>query len=126
LIDGHTTFALGGKSWSVPPLPWRVVKRIEPSMLALYKEAKRAEVDLELKTDFLDMLATVVFHVLECADSHDGDPPPTREAFEDLPFHSRDLLALLPRVGAACGLQKAKPNGAGAGESDEGKPIGTT
>ena len=122
MIDGHFAFELGGKKWSVPPLPWRVVKRIEPSMIALYREAQQAEANFEFKEGFLDKLAGLVFTVIECADTKDGDPPPTREAFEELAFHSRDLLGLLPTVGQACGLQKQKANG--AGQSEDPKPTG--
>lgn len=124
MIEGHVTIALGGKHWSIPPLKWKVVKAIEPHMLNLYKEAKAAEIELELKEDFLDKLASLVFKVVQCADPDDGDPPPAnRDEFDDLPFNSRQLLSLIPTVGQACGLAKAKPNG--SGESDEGKQTGT-
>ena len=125
MIDGHVGIALGGKHWSIPPLKWKIVKGVEPHMINLYKEAKLAEVELELKEDFLDKLAALVFKVVRCADPDDGDPPPeNRDAFDDLAFNSRELLALIPIVGQACGLTKVKPNG--SGESDEGKQTGAS
>jgi hypothetical protein len=56
----------------------------------------------------------------------DGENMP-RAAFEELRFSIQDLLGVYPAVARSCGLKwaKAKPNGAGGGESDEGKPIGT-
>jgi hypothetical protein len=125
MIEGNVAFSLGGKTWSVPPLPWKIIKIIEPALLDLYKDAKRAEVELEINPEFLDKLANLVFRVVQYADPDDGDPPPTREEFENLHFKSADLLVCLPLVGKAAGLQKEKPNGADKGESDAGKQTGT-
>ncbi|RBP03807.1 hypothetical protein DFR50_14255 [Roseiarcus fermentans] len=96
------TIALGGKTWTLPALPWRIVREVQPEIGKFFALAGDGGTNtLRLTTAELDALAGVVFR----AAGH-VDRTLTREAFDDLAFSPLDVVRAIPAVARACGLVK--------------------
>ena len=101
--------SLGGVTFDVPSLPWRVVRELQPALLGWVAKADIGTDGrgvLKLTADDLGGLADLVFQAL--ALSPQGKTM-TREAFDDLPFSAIDIAAALAPVLQACGLKFDKP-----------------
>ena len=95
---------IGGASYHLAPLPWRVVKRLQPTLYALYVKVM-SEGDEKplgsLTEEDLDTLADAVFASL----GHlEAGKPPTREHFDDLPITVAELVRCIPVVARAAGM----------------------
>lgn len=93
---------LAGRTWTLPPLPWRIVREIQPAIGTFFTLAGESGANtLRLTTAELDALAGVVF----TAAAH-VDRTLTRESFDDLAFSPLDVVRAIPAVARACGLIK--------------------
>lgn len=89
---------LAGRRWALPPLPFRVVKAVQPALFQAYADAAQAG-DKGLSEAQIDALAGAVWRALAHV-----EPGLTLDAFVSLPFSVADLLAALPAVARAVGL----------------------
>ena len=113
---------LGGARWSLPPLPFRIIKKVQPVLLRLGAAIEGpAEKQEELLRGYLteprlDELVGA-FHL---AISHVAPNYPL-ESFIDLPFTPGDLITNVAPLMQAAGLRrrdpaKPAPEGANSGE----------
>jgi hypothetical protein len=99
--------ALAGRAWNLAPLPFRLMKKIQPRLLLrIHEIGDSATAALRLDEATLEDLAECVFLAIAMVDLQ-----LTRDAFFDLPFSSHELLATMPALLAVCGL---RPQSAGA------------
>src|SRR5579883_2312444 len=85
------TVALGGRSWALPHLPFRAIKKIQPLLFQLYGELGGAEASLQSLARFteaqLDRLAEAAYVAVAVVDKE-----LSREAFFELPFSVGELI----------------------------------
>lgn len=98
---------LGGQSWTVPPLAFGLIRKLQPRYLALVERAQQQKDGSfgfiadekaigEMAEIVREYIATVAAGM-------------TAEAFEALPFTAVDLANAFRAMGAAFGLQEAGP-----------------
>ncbi len=96
--------ALGGRSWALPHLPFRLVKKIQPALFKVYEELGGAAISLASVTSLseaqIDLLAEATWRAIAHA-----DPGLSREDFLDLVFSVGDLITGFPAVAQAAGLR---------------------
>ena len=105
--------SLGGVTFDVPSLPWRLCQQLQPGLLGWVVGADVGPDGrgvLRLTAEDLGRLADLVFQAL--AASPQGMTM-TREAFDNLPFSALELANAVPPILNAIGLKFDKP-GAGA------------
>ena len=117
MSDGETfRVALGGKSWDVPHLPFRVIKKVQPALFAIYTAAGGASMSSEsvarLGEEDLDRLAEATWQTVAVA-----DPTLTLADFLDLPFSVGDLINAFPAVAKAVGLRSSSASAGVAPET---------
>lgn len=111
--------ALGGRTWSIPHLPFRIIKTVHPMLMqrgAAVFGGGEAGMMLRVDEAAMDELAEAAFRCIAVV-----DPALTREAFFDLPFSFSDLAVALPSLMQACGLRAAPKGEAPAGDAAEKK-----
>jgi hypothetical protein len=103
--------ALGGRRWSLPHLPFRAIKKIQPALFQVYGELGGATISTanvaRLSEAQLDCLAEATYQAVAHV-----DPELSRDAFLDLPFSVSDLMQAFPAIAQAAGLRAAKPSDA--------------
>ena len=90
---------LAGRRWSLPHLPFRVIKTIQPLLFKVYEDASHSEASALSEAQIENLAAAAwraIVHV---------DPMLTFEDFISLPFSVADLLATLPAVAQSAGLR---------------------
>jgi hypothetical protein len=103
------TFAvsLGGKNWSVPHLPFRAIKTIQPVLFDVYLEAGGQAMSSEsvarLSEAQLDRLAQATWRAIAFV-----EPALSYAEFLDLPFSVGELIQAFPSVARAAGLRPSK------------------
>ena len=110
---------LGGKTWDLAPLPWRVVKSLQPKLLGLWAtlaELGSANV-LKVGEADLDKLADCVYVAVSYV-----DPAMTRGEFDELPITAREMVSAVPALAIALGLREAasKEEADSAGKASTG------
>ena len=90
---------LGGRSWTIPHLPFRLVKTIQPALFKVYADAADAG-GAALAESQIDSLASATWRAIAHI-----DPTFAYEDFLALPFSVADLLAALPSIAQAAGLR---------------------
>ena len=109
-MPSPNTIALGGKTWTLPPLPWRIVREIQPALGTFFSLAGADGANtLRLTSDQLDALAGVVFRAAAFVEGG-----LTREAFDNLAFSPLDVVRAIPAVARACGLVQEAQDPLGA------------
>ena len=108
---------LAGRRWLLPPLPFRIVKTIQPALFQAYSEAAQAGSG-GLKEGQIDALAGAVWRALAHVEAG-----LTWEEFVSWPFSVTDLLAALPAVAQAVGL--SAQTATAEASPDAGKSIST-
>ncbi len=116
----ENAITLGGRTWTIPPLPWRVVRSLQPR-LGRFFTATRGEGTrvLVMSTDDLDSAAQAVFEAVVYA-----EPGLTREDFDALTFGSLDLARAIPAVARAAGMMQDDAKGGAEASPDAGKSDG--
>ncbi len=95
------TFAveLAGRRWSIPHLPFRVIKSIQPALFKIYEEAAKAGPSA-LSEAQIDNLAAAAWKAIAYV-----EPSITFDDFLAMPFSVADLLTALPAIAQAAGLR---------------------
>lgn len=97
--------ALGGLSFDTPSLPWRLVRDLQPALVAWVREhdfADRPEKFVALSADDLNALSGFVFSAVAC--SAQGKAM-TREQFDELPITTLEMAGAINPILRACGLR---------------------
>ena len=114
-------FSLGGRSWDLPHLPWKICRTGEPAVMGYYEAFLQSGGLLTaIPAQRIDALADAAFAAISFV-----DPAMDRAAFDDLPFGVSELAASAEALARAVGLKPAKAEGASAGEP-ESASIGTS
>ncbi len=99
--------SLGGKSWSVPHLPFRAIKAIQPALFEIYLAAGGPSMSGEsvarLNETQLDRLAEATWRAVSFV-----DPELSLTKFLDLAFSVGELIQAFPSVAKAVGLQPGR------------------
>ena len=108
---------LGGRRWNLPHLPFRAIKKIQPTLFQVYAELGGAAISTssvaQLSEAQLDRLAEATYQAIAHV-----DPELTRETFLDLPFSVSELMQAFPVIAKSAGLRAANsPQGEGAREA---------
>ncbi len=97
---------LGGYTFDVPSLPWRVVKQVQPGLLALVGGLPSNERGVRITAADADAIGNYIFQAI--ALSPQGQTL-TREAFEELPIALLEMAEAVNPILRACGLKFDKP-----------------
>jgi hypothetical protein len=107
--DGFS-ISLGGKTWSVPHLPFRAIKAIQPALFEIYLAAGGPSMSSEsvarLNEAQLDRLAEATWRAVSFV-----EPELSFTKFLDLAFSVGELIQAFPAVAKAVGLQPGKIEG---------------
>ena len=110
---------LGGKTWDLAPLPWRVVKSVQPKLLDLWATLAGLGADNVIRVGEadLDKLSDCVLAAVSYV-----DPTMTRGEFDELPITAREMVSAVPAVAIALGLREAasKEEADSAGKASTG------
>jgi hypothetical protein len=123
--------SLGGKTWSVPHLPFRAIKAIQPALFDVYLAAGGASISGEsvarLSETQLDRLAEATWRAISFV-----EPELSFVNFLELPFSVGELIQAFPSVARAAGLRpgtiESQPSPAHAtpeASQNAGKSIST-
>ena len=120
--------ALGGRQWTLPHLPFRAVKAIQPALFQIYAEAGGAELSganvARLGEAQFERLAEAQFERLAEATWRAiavAEPTLAYEDFLDLPFSVGDLIQALPALAKAAGLRAERPEATREASPPQGK-----
>jgi hypothetical protein len=120
MSDETFPVTLAGKTWALPHLPFRLVKKIQPTLFHIYREAGGDGISLTtvalLTEEHYDALADAMWTAVNFV-----DPAMSRDAFFDLPFSVGELLVGFPSLARSAGL-RATPvatEAAGGGAAGE-------
>jgi len=95
---------LAGRVWSLPHLPFRAIKAIQPALFDIYLAAGGAGMTSDsvarLKEAELERLAEATWRALAHV-----DPALSYADFLDLPFSIGDLIQAFPSIAKAAGLR---------------------
>jgi hypothetical protein len=131
MSDEAFAVSLGGKTWSVPHLPFRAIKAIQPALFDVYVAAGGPSMSgdsvARLSEVELDRLAEATWRAVSFV-----EPELSFANFLDLPFSVGELIQAFPSVAKAAGLRpgriedQAQPAPATPEASpDAGKSIST-
>jgi hypothetical protein len=99
--------SLGGKSWSVPHLPFRAIKAIQPALFDVYLSAGGVSMSGEsiarLNEAQLDRLAEATWRAISFV-----EPELSFANFLELPFSVGELIQAFPSVARAAGLRPGR------------------
>jgi hypothetical protein len=115
--------ALGGRRWTAPHLPFRIIKAIQPALFDIYLAAGGPTISSDsfarLGETELDRLAEATWRAVAFV-----DPTLSYAEFLDLPFSVGELIQAFPSVAKAAGL---RPGQSAAPEAphEPGKSIST-
>jgi hypothetical protein len=123
--------ALGRRRWSLPHLPFRAIKSIQPALFDVYLQAGGPSMSSEsvarLNEADLDRVAEATWRAVAFV-----DPGLSYADFLDLPFSVGELIQAFPSVARAAGLRPGRahdpPSNAPAtpeAQQDMGKSIST-
>ena len=99
--------SLGGKTWSVPHLPFRAIKAIQPALFDVYLAAGGSSMSGEsvarLDEAQLDRLAEATWRAVSFV-----EPELSLPNFLDLAFSVGELIQAFPSVAKAAGLRPGR------------------
>jgi hypothetical protein len=99
--------SLGGKTWSVPHLPFRAIKAIQPALFDIYLAAGGASMSGEsvarLNETQLERLAEATWRAIAFV-----EPELSLANFLELPFSVGELIQAFPSVARAAGLRPGR------------------
>jgi len=120
------TLVIGGRSFDLPHLPWRVAREIEPALYGVIQEFTSpdntkgfGELLLSMPREQLDGIVDAVFVAAQFSDKE-----LTRETFDDLPFGRTDIARCIQPLCEALGFEQAQGQ-AGGDASPPGEPVQT-
>ncbi len=107
MSDETFAISLGGKTWSVPHLPFRAIKVIQPALFDVYLAAGGSSMSAEsvarLSETQLDRLAEATWRAIAFV-----EPELSLVNFLDLPFSVGELIQAFPSVARAAGLRPGR------------------
>jgi hypothetical protein len=109
---------LGDRSWTLPHLPFRIIKSIQPALFKVYSDTATAG-NAALTELQIDDLASSTWRAIAHV-----EPDLGYDDFLALRFSVADLLAALPSVAQAAGLRTH--SAASEASPGSGKSISTT
>lgn len=118
MTDEGFAVHLGGRSWMLPHLPFRVIKAVQPALFKVYSDAASAG-SAALAESQIDDLAGATWRAIAHVDAD-----LTYEEFLALRFSVADLFAALPSIAQAAGLRTH--SAASEASPGSGKSISTT
>ena len=125
MTDETFSVHLAGRHWSLPHLPFRAIKSIQPALFKIYNEAGGAEMSARsvaaLGESEIEALAKATWLAIACVDRD-----LSFEAFQDLTFSVSDLLSAFPSIARAAGLRPREKEAAVEASPNEGKSTSTT
>jgi hypothetical protein len=99
--------SLGGKTWSIPHMPFRAIKAIQPALFDVYLAAGGASMSGEsvarLNEAQLDRLAEATWRAISFV-----EPDLSFANFLELPFSVGELIQAFPSVARAAGLRPGR------------------
>jgi hypothetical protein len=105
--DEAFAISLGGKTWSVPHLPFRAIKAIQPALFDVYLAAGGSSMSAEsiarLSEAQLDRLAEATWRAISFV-----EPELSFANFLELPFSVGELIQVFPSVARAAGLRPGR------------------
>jgi hypothetical protein len=109
MSDDQFVVSLAGRQWSLPHLPFRAIKAIQPILFEVYTQAGGAAISTEsvgaLTEGQLDRLAEAIWRAIAHV-----DPALSLDGFLALPFSVGDLIETFPAIARAVGLRSVRPN----------------
>ncbi len=120
------TFAisLAGRTWSLPHLPFRAIKAIQPALFQVYAEAGGEAITTQsvaaLGEAQIERLAEATWRAIAHV-----DPRLTYEDFLSLPFSVGDLIQAFPSLAKAAGLRAKAAEATLEASPTPGKSIST-
>jgi hypothetical protein len=118
VTDETFVVELAGRRWSLPHLPFRVIKSIQPVLFKVYEDAAQAAPSA-LAESQIDNLAAAAWRAIAYV-----EPGLSFDDFLAMPFSVGDLLIALPAVAQAAGLRVQTAATAEA-SPEPGKSIST-
>jgi hypothetical protein len=112
------TITLGGQTYDIPSLPWRMVRDIQPDLLAWFN--KNEGNFLKTSTEDLEELSEIVLNVLKKTSQGQSL---TQELFDDMPISLTEMVGAVTPILKACGLTFSEPGG---GTQDPKAVTGTS
>jgi hypothetical protein len=105
--DETFAISLGGKTWTLPHLPFRAIKAIQPALFDVYLAAGGSSMSAEsvarLSEAQLDRLAEATWRAIAFV-----EPELSLVKFLDLPFSVGELIQAFPSVARAAGLRPGR------------------
>ncbi len=99
--------SLGGKTWSVPHLPFRAIKSIQPALFDVYLAAGGSSMSgdsvARLSEAQLERLAEATWRAISFV-----EPELSLANFLNLPFSVGELMKAFPSVARAAGLRPGR------------------
>jgi hypothetical protein len=99
--------SLGGKTWSVPHLPFRAIKSIQPALFDVYLAAGGSSMSgdsvARLSEAQLERLAEATWRAISFV-----EPELSLANFLNLPFSVGELIKAFPSVARAAGLRPGR------------------
>ena len=99
--------SLGGKTWSVPHLPFRAIKSIQPALFDVYLAAGGSSMSgdsvARLSEAQLERLAEATWRAISFV-----EPELSLANFLNLPFSVGELMKAFPSVASAAGLRPGR------------------
>lgn len=99
--------SLGGKTWSVPHLPFRAIKSIQPALFDVYLAAGGSSMSgdsvARLSEAQLERLAEATWRAISFV-----EPELSLTNFLNLPFSVGELMKAFPSVARAAGLRPGR------------------
>ena len=107
MSEGAFVVSLGGRKWTLPHLPFRAIKKIQPALFQVYSELGGAAMSTtsiaQLGEAQLDRLAEATYLAIAHV-----EPDLSRESFLDLRFSVGELMQAFPAIASAAGLRAAR------------------
>ena len=123
MSDETFPITLGGRSWTLPHLPFRAIKAIQPALFDIYLAAGGPSMSSDsvarLGETELERLAEATWRAIAHV-----DPALAFADFLELPFSVGDLIQAFPSVAKAAGL-RAATNATAEASPETGKSTTT-
>lgn len=124
MSDESFVVELAGRRWTLPHLPFRAIKSIQPALFQIYEDAggvaTSPQTVVALGEAQIERLAQAIWRAINHV-----EPQLSYDDFIALPFSVGDLLAALPAVAQASGLRAQATPATAEASPPPGKSIST-
>jgi hypothetical protein len=112
MSDETYKLELGGKSWDIPVLPFKLVKKIQPVILQVYTSLGGSALTVESMSNIDEAVLDKVLGAVQMVAGH-VDKDVTVESLNELPFSVVDLMMTFPVLAQCCGFKPALKSAVG-------------